>query len=173
MIRWLKFDEWQQHFENNYSEYYCVQKIDFYYYCFTVDLTLAELQKIIPFSPIYNPTEQDEPGPCERWYGCVDELLFWVTYYYTESQNYTLINCVAPLFKGNYRCSFLENLVDLPHPLLTYISWISCDDDASQPVYFQAQNGVSQEIYRAKNNIEATELVNFLQSLNPKYQYFC
>jgi hypothetical protein len=172
MVNWISTDEWGQYYDKNYSAYCRSKQIDFSEKDIVVDISLVELQSIISVPPVSNPIDMDEPGPCERWYCCIDELLFWVTYYHTPSEKYTIITCVAPLFQGKYRWSFLEKLIDLPSPILRRISWIRGHNDAEKSVYITEINGLSCELYRAKTYVEATELMNFLPAFKSEYKYY-
>ena len=172
MINWIQVDEWGRYYDNIYLAYYHPNRIDFFEREIVVDISLSELQNIIPVPPVSNPPDMTEPGLCERWYGFVNDLLFWVTYYHSDTDNYTCIICIAPPSQGKYRWSFLEKLIDLPSPILHRISWIRGHDNPSKSIYFKDKSGISNEVYRAKTNIEATELLSFLQALKPEYRYY-
>lgn len=173
MINWIQADEWGRHYDNIYLTYYHPKLIDFFEREIVVDISFCELQNIIPVPPVSNPADMTEPGPCERWYGFLNELLFWVTYYQTDRDKYfTDIICIAPPSQGRYRWSFLEKLIDLPSPILQRISWIHGHNNANKSIYFRDKSGIPHEVYRAKTNIEATELLSFLQALKSEYRYY-
>ncbi len=172
MINWIQADEWWSYFNNYYATNYRSIQTYFFEREFIVDITLAELQNIIPVPAVSNPLDMSEPGPCERWYGRLNELIFWVTYYHTESNNYTLINCIAPLSPESYHWKFLEQLVDLPSSIFSRISWINGEKDAEKAIYVTDKNGLSYEFYRAKTHQEATELIAFLQGFKPEFNFY-
>jgi hypothetical protein len=169
MINWISFDEWRRYYDSYYSTYYRSNRIDFFEKEIMVDISLDELRIIIPVEPVTDPSEMDEPGPCERWYCCINELLFFVTYYHTASGKYTLITCIAPLFEGKYRWSFLEKSIDLPSPIMNRIAWIHGHDRAEQSIWIADADGSKYEFYRAKTYLEATELIDFLPSFKTRY----
>ncbi|BAY25229.1 hypothetical protein NIES2100_50350 [Calothrix sp. NIES-2100] len=172
MINWIQAEEWCAY----YDDYYAVDKranqIHFFEQEFTVDISLAELQKIIPVTPVSNPTDMSEPGPCERWYGQINELIFWITYYHTESNKYTLITSISPKYREKYHWSFLEKLVDLPSSILSRISWINGDRNPEKSIYVTDENGLSYEFYPAKTHLEATELIVFLQDFKSEFNFY-
>jgi hypothetical protein len=171
-ITWIQSEEWGRHYDNIYAAYYRPNRIDFFEQEIIADISLCELQNILPVLPASNPTDMTEPGPCERWYGRVKELLFWVTYYYTPRENYTDIICIAPPSQGKYRWSFLEQLIDLPSPILRRISWIRGHKRASKSIYFRDKTDRACEVYRSKTSLEATELLSFLLALKSEYNYY-
>ena len=172
MIDWIQAEEWRAYYDRYYAADYRSNQTYFFEQEFSVDISLAELTKIIPVTPVSNPTDMSEPGPCERWYGQINELLFWITYYHTESNNYTLVTCIAPGASENYHWSFLKKLVDLPSPILSRVSWIHGDRNPEKSIYVTDQNGLSYEFYRAKTHLEATELILFLQHLKSKFNFY-
>lgn len=146
MIEWLQFNE----FERRLEELEC-----FGSFCFNqeiaVDITFSELQELIPVCPTSNPTECDEPGSCERWYGCAHEQLFWITHsHHPQNSNYTLIRtCLNHPRLSKYNWSVLEKLIVLPSPLLSRISWIgSSTNQPHKSIFSKNKYGIICEVYQ-------------------------
>ncbi|BAY08656.1 hypothetical protein [Calothrix sp. NIES-2098] len=169
---WIQAEEWWLKYKNYEAVEDRANPTHFFEQEFTVDISLAELQKIIPVPPVSNPTDTSEPGTCERWYGQINELIFWLTYYHTESNNYTLISCMAPPSPRNYHWSFLEKLVALPSSILSKISWIKGYDNAETSIYTFDKYGLTYEFYRAKTHLEAIELITFLQRIKSELNFY-
>ncbi|HKQ05735.1 MAG TPA: hypothetical protein VJ464_11420 [Blastocatellia bacterium] len=169
MINWLLQDEFWHSLRLRYlpSQISLEDRIH-------VRVPLSAFKSYIPTTPIWNSDEFDEPGPSMRWYGTSDDIPFFITHYEKGDESLTTISTLIPIsYKEKYKWSILEQLVDLPAPILRRISWLcGHKEGATTSLYFKDSLGIISEVYRAATDEEAKELLQFLLRLGTDYEYF-
>jgi hypothetical protein len=167
MVIWMNTNDFWMQFKERYetrSIYLHPQII--------CGITLSELHKLLPHPDISNGDEEDGLGPFDRWFGIVDEVLFFITCYHNNPELTTITSRSSLPPEEKYYWSIIEPLSCLPKDLFRRVMWINGNVDASISVCFYKNNEVKYEVYRASSRIEALELLTFLRQIGSEYKYF-
>jgi hypothetical protein len=180
-IEWLDQTEFYARFEREYQPRGLSLTFEI-----SFSSTREALANVVPREPVINPTEQDEPGPCSRWYGQVDDVLFWLTHYDHPYWDQALLATRGKTADEPYRWSVLETLMRLPPPILrntTSFFWHVTRAEAVQApatpprgpasaVAFIDEHLITREAFVAETREEAQAVCKVLMRIGSKYDYY-
>ncbi len=113
--------------------------------------------------------EFTDPSPCLRWYGCVDDLFFQVIFYLFDKP----IAAIAPFLTMSEETSWvLLKELQLPSEFFKNVQWIKGYKNSPFSVYSIDVDNLVFDLYRAKNEEEAQELVGFLNECGYEKKLF-
>lgn len=173
-IDWLKEEEFYRKFETEYRppKRYLVNSL-------VSKTSFVELSKILPQSLSSKVNENNGLGMCERWFGTAGENFLFTISCYGNLPLYLDFSSKDEVSE-KYQWSFIEKLLDLPPPILNRIDWIRSEYSvniglsvkAKKNIFYKDEHGIIWEVYRAVDEKEAIELLNFLQKLKSDYEYW-
>lgn len=130
----------------------------------SAEVSLSDATKLFGIPAVFDPPDEDFPGPVGRWYVRIEDSIFTVTCARSHSMMRidTTNSVCSPTGYDENRWSILKPLLRLPKELFRNTHWVRALDETGVWVVGKYGEG-EPEIYRTNSEIDAIEFAEFLR----------